>query len=119
MWKGEAAILIIKEITTNQIRAVFIMFKFLKETAEKISSAEAIDWITKYFKILSLSINFVWEESFDREQNARVFISKAIQIVIQELSVKHDSEEKIKKIKNMGNLGILFFSNCKFDLFKN
>jgi hypothetical protein len=56
---------------------------------EKISSAEAIDWITKYFILHSVVFCFIFLKVFIKAQKERVLSSSMIQTPIQEFIIKH------------------------------
>jgi hypothetical protein len=63
-------------------------FPFFRKIEEKRRVADEIDWIMKYFILISLA-DFSLLNLFVRTQNARVFISSMIQIDIQEFINKH------------------------------
>jgi len=78
---------------------------------------EEIDWIMKYFILISVIFFFSFSKVFMRAQNERVFISSITQMEIHEFITRHIPLEIIKIIIMNGAVFILLCSNCKFDFF--
>jgi hypothetical protein len=101
-WNGEAAILIIKEVNlkiTNITKN--FLFNFI-EIEENTSRADEMDWIIKYFILISVIFFLSVLKLFIIEQNDRVFISNIIQINSQEFTNIHKIGEMIRTVRRNG-----------------
>jgi hypothetical protein len=107
-WNGVAAILIIKENILNISKRFKGDFDKFVMQLEKISIAEATDWMMKYFILLSVFIFFSVEKLFIIQQKANVFISSIIQIETQEFIKKHIIDETNNTADIIGTEDILF-----------
>lgn len=103
-----AAILIIKENILNISKRFKGDFDKFVMQLEKISIAEATDWMMKYFILLSVFIFFSVEKLFIIQQKANVFISSIIQIETQEFIKKHIIDETNNTADIIGTEDILF-----------
>ncbi len=82
-WNGAEATLIMRAINLKVNRVLLNNISFLRMT-ENNKSTEEIDWITKYFILLSVFTNFSLAVFFKMVQKERVLISREIQIINQE-----------------------------------
>jgi len=74
-----------------------------------IKRAEAVDWIIKYFIILSFIFFFLFkEEVTETEQKAKVFNSSRIQIETHEFLNRHNIEDAIRAIM-INKLVLIFY----------
>jgi len=107
-WKGDAAILIIKDILPNNARVRTIVFISPVNNIETNRRAEEMDWIIKYFILISKFFDlFFFVFLFIIEQNAIVFSSKRIQIEIHEFTRKHPIGV-IKRVLHTKSLTFIF-----------
>lgn len=78
-WNGDDATFTIRAITVISIIMFTVTLFFVKITL-MMNIPDAIDWMMKYFILLSLVFFFLLSLSFMMEQKARVFNSSMIQI---------------------------------------
>jgi hypothetical protein len=98
---------------------IMIFFSILINKEENTNKTEAMDWMTKYFILISMFDLLFFLNDFIMAQKVNVLISKAIQIKSHEFKVKHIREERIRIPLIKGIVLILYVSNCKFDYNEN
>lgn len=106
-WNGADPILIISDTTVIKAKGNKIYFINLNDMQEKISREEEIDWIIKYFILLSVKDFFSIENVFIMQQKESVLISKATQIEIHEFIKKHKIDDISRNINTKGEIVIL------------
>lgn len=114
-WNGEAAIFTNSDIKGKKTNNVDVNLGDLEMVILLTSRTEATDWMMKYF-ILSSAI-FDFREFFKIVQKARVLISRATQIKIQEF-LRMQAPTETVRAKYMQTAIISRTPNCKFGCYK-
>lgn len=117
-WKGEEAALIIIETSPNN-QKIWLLVYSLVMIIENTKIAEVIDWIIKYFILISVKNPPVFFLCFIKVQKERVLSSKAIHTTTH-LFLKMHNNGLVTKITII-ELFVLIsrYSNCKFDRLGN
>jgi hypothetical protein len=97
-WNGEHAIFTIRVIVESSIIVRSAVSLFFVIITLMIRILEEIDWITKYFILLSAIFFFLILLPFMIEQKAKVFISNMIQMDSHEFIIK----QQVLEVSNIG-----------------
>jgi hypothetical protein len=114
-WKGEVADLISSETVLIKITIGSMDEISFVIIIEKIRIADEMDWIIRYFILISVLLRVFWDLfPLNIRQYDKVFNSKAIQIIIQELTRIHRMDEDTRTVFMIIRV-LISCSNCKFD----